>query len=428
MRMSFRCSVSGAGAVVVLVATLLATGANPAAAASSPADQGVTATTITVGLPYVNFAALKNLGVNLDDGSFPDAYTAVSNYINAHGGVNGRKIEMAIVEMNPALPADAANSCAQLTEDDHIFVSISPVFPDCYQQTHDTPVIEGSLPGSLPPGTPPDFSLIPPDAAFDTAQLAAFDRAGVFKGKKVGIFYGATSDAPEVAAVQSDLKKLHVPVVLTAEDNAPATDTVASDQDTQSIELRFKNAGINLVIGVGGSGSTTWPRAQNDLQSTYKPTYIATSESSLISYVQSTKGGNPYLKYVLAATSAPTFYQQWKDPAIQKCATAVRKAYPSDKISNPSNPATQVQTNDTTYVSVIEACQYLGLFTKIADAAGKHLTVASFANAGYHLKNAAVPGVGSVSFAPGQAYAVGPVTIVHYSGQTQTLVPDSSVK
>jgi len=182
------------------------------------------------------------------------------------------------------------------------------------------------------------------------------------------------------------------------------------------------------VIGVGGSGSTTWPRAQNDLQSSYKPTYVATSESSLISYVQSTKGGNPYLKYVLAATSAPTFYQQWKDPAIQKCAAAVRKAYPSDAISSPSNPATQVQTNDTTYVSVIEACQYLGLFTKIADAAGKHLTVASFANAGYHLKNASVPGFGSVSFAPGQAYTLGPVTIVDYSQKTQTLVPDSSLK
>jgi hypothetical protein len=427
MKMGIRGPLSAAGAVVTLVATVLASGAVPVGA-SSPADQGVTASTITVGLPYVNFAALKNLGVNLDDGSFPDAFTAVSDYINSHGGVNGRKIKMAMVEMNPALPADAANSCAQLTEDDHIFVAISPVFPDCYQQTHDTPVIQGSLPGSLPAGAPPDFSLTPPDAAFDTAQLAAFDKAGVLKGKKVGIFYGATSDASEVAAVQADLKKLHVPVVLTAEDNAPATDTVASDQDTQSIELRFKNAGINLVIGVGGSGSTTWPRAQNDLQSTYKPTYIATSESSLISYVQSTKGGNPYLKYVLAATSAPTFYQQWKDPAIQKCAAIVRKAYPNDTISNPTSPATHVQTNDTTYVSVIEACQYLGLFKKIADAAGKNLTVASFAQAGYHLKNADIPGVGSVSFAPGQAYAVGPVTIVHYSPQTQTLVPDPSVK
>jgi hypothetical protein len=398
------------------------------AGASSPADQGVTAKTIVVGLPYVNFAALKALGVNINDGSFPDAYNAVANEINKSGGINGRKIQLQMVEMNPSLPADAANSCAQLTEDDHVFVAIAPVFPDCYEDTHDTPVLQGSLPGALPATAAPDFSLIPPDAAFDKTQLAAFDKDGGFKGKKVGIFYGATSDLAEVKAVQSDLAKLHIPVVATAEDSAPATDSVASDQDTQTIEEKFKSDGINLVIGVGGSGSTTWPRAQNDLQSSYKPTYIATSESSLISYVQSTKGGNPYLSLVLAATTAPTFYQQWKDPAVQKCAAAVRKAYPSDTFINPPNPATQVQTNDTTYTSVLEACQYLGLFKAIADAAGKNLTVASFTKAGYHLKNAAIPGVGKVSFAPGQAYATGPATIVHYDAKTETLVPDTSLK
>ena len=127
--------------------------------------------------------------------------------INANGGIDGRKLKLAMVEMNPSLPADAASSCAQLTEDDHVFVSISPVFPDCYQQTYDTPVIAGSLPGSLPASAAPDFAVVPPDAAFDAVQLAAFDQRGVFKGKKVGIFYGATSDVPEVAAVQADLKK-----------------------------------------------------------------------------------------------------------------------------------------------------------------------------------------------------------------------------
>ncbi len=414
-------------ALVTLVGSFLATGAVAAGASSSPANQGVTATTVAVGLPYVNFAALKNLGVDINDGSFPDAYTAIADNINAHGGINGRKIDMQMVEMNPALPADAASSCAQLTEDDHVFVSISPVFPDCYQQTYDTPVIAGSLPGALPAGSAPDFALVPPDAAFDPVQLAAFDKLGVFKGKKVGIFYGATSDAPEVASVQADLKKLHVPVVLTAEDSAPATDTVASDQETQTIELRFKDAGINVVIGVGGSGSTTWPRAQLDLQSTYKPTYIATSESSLISYVQSTKGANPYLDYVLAATSTPNAYQQWKDPEIKQCAAVVHKAYPSDTITPPPNPATQVATTDTTYQSVIEACQYLGLFVKIADAAGKNLNVASFTKAGYALKDATIPGMGGpISFGPGQPYALGAASVVHYDTKTQTLVPGSS--
>ena len=317
--MPTRSSIWAAMALVTAVGSVVANGALPAGA-SSPADQGVTATTISVGVPYVNFAALKSLGVTINDGSFPDAYNAIVNDMNAHGGIDGRKIHLRLVEMNPALPADAASSCAQLTEDDNVFVAISPVFPDCYQQTHDTPVIAGSLPGALPASAAPDFALVPPDAAFDPLQLAAFDKRGIFKGKKVGIFYGATSDAPEVAAVQADLKKLHVPVVATAEDSAPATDSVASDQETQTIGLRFKNAGINVVIGVGGSGSTTWPRAQLDLQSTYKPTYIATSESSLISYVQSTKGANPYLDNVLAATSVPNAYQQWKDPAIKKCA------------------------------------------------------------------------------------------------------------
>ena len=176
-----------------------------------------------------------------------------------------------------------------------------------------------------------------------------------------------------------------------------ATDAVASDQEIQSIAQRFQSAGVNVVIGVGGSGSTTWPRAQLDNQSTYKPTYIATSESSLISYVESAKGANPYLEYVLAASSAPTFYQQWKDPAIQKCVADVHKAYPSDTITPPVNPTSPGAGNstDTTYESVVEACQYLGCSTRSPTAAGKNLTVASFTKAGYALKNAAIPGLGT---------------------------------
>jgi hypothetical protein len=416
-------------ALVTMLGALLATGAAPAGA-SSPADQGVTAHTISVGEPYVDFAALKSLGVTIDDGSFPDAYNAVVANINAHGGINGRKIVLHLVEMNPAVPASAASSCTQLTEDDKAFIAVGPVFPDCYQQTHDTPVIAGSLPGALPASAAPDFALIPPDAAFDPLQLAAFNRRGVFKGKKVAIFYGANSDAPEVTVVQKELKKLGVNVVLTAEDSAVATDAVASDQEVASIAQRFQSAGVKVVVGVGGSGSTTWPRASLDNQTTYKPTYVATSESSLISYVQSTKGGNPYLDNVVAATSEPNAYQQWKDPAIRQCAAVVHKAYPSDTITPPVDPTSSqfaATSTDTTYQSVIEACQYLSLFDKIATAAGKNLTVASFTKAGYKLKNVTIPGMGGpISFGPGQPYAIGPVTVVSYDPQSKTLVAASS--
>lgn len=230
---------AGAAAFVTALGSLLVAGPTTAGAAS-PADQGVTAKTIAVGLPYVNFQALKSLGVTIDDGSFPDAYQSVIAGINANGGINGRKLVLHSVEMNPSVPAEATSSCTQLTEDDHVFVSISPVFPTCYQQTHDTSVIAGSLPEPLPGNVAPDFTLIPPSANFDPIQLAAFKKAGDFKGKKVAIFYGADSDAPEVKVVQNTLKKLGIPVALTAEDSVQATDAVASDQEVQSISQRFQ--------------------------------------------------------------------------------------------------------------------------------------------------------------------------------------------
>ena len=142
----------------------------------------------------------------------------------------------------------------------------------------------------------------------------------------------------------------------------------------------------------------------------------------------STKGANPYLSNVLAASSAPTAYQQWKDPAIQKCVAAVHKEYPSDTITPPVNPTSAGAGNstDTTYQSVIEACQYLSLFDQIAAKAGKNLTVASFTKAGYALKNASIPGIGTISFGPGQPYATGPVTIFKYDPTSKTLVAASS--
>ena len=75
---------------------------------------------------------------------------------------------------------------------------------------------------------------------------------------------------------------------------------------------------------------------------------------------------------------------------------------------------------------MVEACQYLALFDDIATAAGKNLTVASFTKAGYALRNADIPGIGPISFGPGQAYATGPVTIFKYDPSSETLVPASS--
>jgi hypothetical protein len=396
------------------------------AGASSPADQGVTSTTIRIGIPVINFAALQAVGVTLNDGNYQDAVSALTANMNAHGGVDGRKVIPYFVEMNPAVASSTSSSCSELTEDDKVFIVLFPVYPDCYQQTHDTPVIGGVLPGTLPASAAPDFSLTPPDAAYDPVQLAGFDKRGAFKGKKVGLFYGP-DDTSEAKVVQSDLKTLHVDVLLSAEDGVTATDTVAVDQEAQTIALRFKDAGVNEVVGVGGTGAATWPRALQDNQSTYKPPWIATNVTALASYVASAKGGNTYLDNVMASTPVSSPYQVWMDPAVEKCAAIVRKAYPSDAIAapaNPNSPQAASSGSDTTYAAVEAACQDLAIFAKIADAAGKSLTVASFTKAGYQLRNLTFPGTsGPVSFGPDQPYAIGKANVVVYDPRSGTLVP-----
>ena len=87
----------------------------------------------------------------------------------------------------------------------------------------------------------------------------------------------------------------------------------------------------------------------------------------------------------MAASPVPSASQVWMDPAMQKCAAIVRKAYPSDAIAppvNPNSPQAASSGSDTTYAAVEAACQDLAIFAKIADAAGKNLTVTTFTRAG----------------------------------------------
>src|ERR1700733_15319619 len=197
--------------VVVVLGAMLVSGPTQAGAASPP-DQGVTSTTIRIGISVIDFAALQAVGVTLNDGNYQDAVSALTANMNAHGGLDGRKVVPYFVEMNPASASSIMSSCSELTEDDKAFIVLFPVYPDCFQQTYDPHVIGGVLPGTLPASAAADFSLTTPDAAYDPVQLAAFDNRGAFKDKKVGLFYGP-DDTSEAKVVESDLKKLHVDVI-----------------------------------------------------------------------------------------------------------------------------------------------------------------------------------------------------------------------
>jgi hypothetical protein len=410
--------VAGMVGLVSAIVFITVTSAGAAVAARSAATPGVTATSIRVGIPYVDLASLASLGVKLNQGSFPDAYNALIADVNAHGGIGGRKIVPYLVAVNPTGTAPAATACTQLTEDDKIFVAIAPLQPDCYLEEHHTPTINAQFQGSLPSGSAPNFTLSAPPSAYDPLQLSVFAKEGIFKGKKVGI-YGATTDQSEIQVVKSALQKLHVDVAQVGINSAPPTDETATNQNFTEIAQRFKNAGVNEVVGVGG-GSVGWPSGLSQNQIAYNPGWVATSVTSLEGYAGSALSAAPYLAKVVTSVPGPTGLQTWKDPGIQRCVAVIHKAYPSDTIT-PYNPASN--SSDHSYVSAETACENLALLEVIAKAAGKDLTVQSFTKAGESLHGFTVPASGGpVSFAPGQPYALGPVYVGHYNSGTHTLV------
>jgi hypothetical protein len=408
MRKSFVLPVIGA---LLLSAVTVVAGTGPASAASTAPTQGVTATTIRVGIPYVDLAAVRQFGITLDQGSFPDAYNAIISNLNAQGGINGRHLVPYLVAVNPVGTGPAITACTQLSEDDSVFVAIAPQQSDCFLQQHHVPTISGMFQEVTSPTSTPNFTLLPPPAAYDPLQLSVLAHRGLFKGKKVGLFAGTETDGAELKVVQSSLASLGVHVAQSAVDGAPQDDEVATNQQAALIAERFQQAGVNEVIAVG-TGATVWPESLQANESTYLPAWIATDESGLESAVLGSSIKPKYLENVLTTSPVPSNYALWHTPAVQACDGVVRKAYPSLKITPPTNPLTG---SDQTFYAVESACLNIDLFATIAKAAGKNLTWSTFTHAGYALKNAAIPGSGApVSFAPGRPYALGPVYLVTF--------------
>ena len=70
------------------------------------------ATSITIGIPYIDLATVDRLyGLHLNQGSYPDAYNALIQDLNAHNGIDGRKVIADYAPVNPAVPTSGATSC-----------------------------------------------------------------------------------------------------------------------------------------------------------------------------------------------------------------------------------------------------------------------------------------------------------------------------
>jgi ABC-type branched-subunit amino acid transport system substrate-binding protein len=396
-------------AVVLGVVTTAA-----AAGASVRADDSaVTKDQVKVGISYVDLAPVRQLGIKRDHGDYQKAYQTVIDDINAHGGVNGRKIVPVYAAVNPIGTDPAQQACIKLTEDQKVFVAIGQFQNDaplCYVEQHDIPVLGGTITSDyLSRAKAPWYTLEPSDP--DLAQITdAFAKEGAFKKTKLGIVTHVQEKPLLDNVVMPALKKNKVSGT-SAIITAPADDTVAAEQEASTIAERFKADGVKTILTVGNS-IVTMSRAL--AKTDYRPRLVATSLAPMSSYVGNASSDLSVLPNAISGNVA----YPYADPELAKCRDMVAKATGEVMVETPP------QGDPQNRVSAEVACRYMALFTGLATAAGKNLTTASFAKAAQKAGSVDIPGSGKIAYLPKSHTFAQPVYIYRYDPASKTMVAD----
>src|SRR4029079_16056750 len=149
--------------VITLMLAALTFGATPRQ--SSGGQQGVTKDEIKIGIPLVDFDAIKDF-VDYEFGDTEAISKVFVDDINKNGGINGRKL-VPVSKKKPPIPGgkpDPLSLCTSFTEDDKVFAVVG-VFIDftgqgqeCLTKEHNTihighefdqPWIDASPPGLM---------------------------------------------------------------------------------------------------------------------------------------------------------------------------------------------------------------------------------------------------------------------------------------
>lgn len=396
-------------------------------AGASAQVQGVTPTSIRIGITYADVAAIRNL-INVDPGNYQVAYTAVIDQINARGGINGRKIVPVFAPVNPQGTAGAATACTQLTEDDKVFAVLGFFLPPdtaCYVNTHDVPIIGASLSAAQSAqAKAPWFNNLISDSDLVPKEMSIFKQEGVFAGKKVAVV-GTSADQAEVNLVVPTLRKLKVDVVQTAINSVPDTDAAALTAEDNVIAQKFEASGANMVVAVGNEGND-WPRDLQNNQSSYHPRIVATDSTTLDAYVSNKAGyTQAILKGAITAGGIPPATVFWNDPAMKRCVATIHAAEPGATINN---PITATASTPVTWTAPQTACVQVALFEDIVKAAGKTLNNKTFLRGGESLTHVTLPGGGGTfDFSGGHFDGNGPVFVYQWSPAAHNLVLKTTV-
>jgi branched-chain amino acid transport system substrate-binding protein len=371
--------------VVTLLLAALTFGATTRGS-SSTATQGVTKDSIKVGIPLIQFSAIKDF-VDYTFGDTEAISKVFVDYINKNGGVDGRKL-VPVYKEYPPIPGgkpDPLSLCTSFSEDDKVFAVLG-VFIDftgqaqeCLSKKHhvihigheiDQPWIDAS----------PDGLMLTPDRTKEhvaAAIISLMSSTGKFKGKTVAVVGDKNNESRVNDVIMPGLKKAKVKTGSTAIINITGTDTTAAQAQIDSFVEKWKTEGVNMVF-LAGNNVSAKQFAESVKAGLPKATLVTDTDTSLDQAKGEQEAGakpNPYEGMI--SGMGITQSQRWakKNPSLQKCVDIYEKAT-GTTVPGPDERKTNADGKTiNTDQAVTDACGDLFMFKAIAEKVGPNLTV-----------------------------------------------------
>lgn len=360
--------------------------------------QGVTEDSVRLGVANVDAAVLEEIGIEGIELAPTEAlFAAWIDELNADGGVNGRRVELAYRPFIPYVDAEAEAACVELAEDQEVFLAIGILLDDgplCLTETQQVPYLGlfGLSPEREERSIAPFFAL---EMSDDRQKLGGVDQMiadGAFTDRTVGLVWD-TGDTPVVEEfIQPALEEAGVDVVVEAtREIVSGTDQAAADQEMDVMVERLRAADPDVILNVSDFGALPVALQRND----YLPDAIySTSAQGLSADVVTGLGLD---ETTLEAISITTIANDDRDTLLAD--EGFQACLESYAASDPAEPI----ADDASYEvlsSVAQSCSAFQIFVQAAEAAGDDLTPASWAAGAESLGELDLPGLPFASLSP----------------------------
>ena len=331
---------------------------------------GVTADTIKIGAPQINYPELANLGlVQADRGDNEVILQALAQEVNDNGGICGRMVETVTYKFLPFGTATSLAGCVYFTEDEEVFAVLGsfirvPAGNICVTETHSTALI--GAPFTAEDRARANAPWVNLEIATDRALevfVTALDKAGLLTDLgNVAVHSGAQRAELVDKVLVSALESAGVDVAERTVIDVPAGDTQAGAAVWRTFAEIYRTADINTVFIDGDNIFGVEQLIQNGLK-----VKLFNAERSTFTFGLQDSSDPGYFE---AYTLGSPFAGDENNQRMEECIDAFERQSGIEVI-----PTEQLPEDETNwFIPVRGFCRVFDLFVQLAAAAGPNLT------------------------------------------------------